>query len=94
MKVAYIFGKKDKDVFNSDLYGNDQLKDKYSFLEERTGFQKSFEQPKQIVYRKMLLKLNDEYKFFYVLEGHSKEVLKSVIAEYWHLSDIAGFDLN
>ncbi|WP_335954096.1 hypothetical protein [Acinetobacter higginsii] len=94
MKVGFIFGKKDKQIYDPDVYGNQHLKDIYSYTEDRQGFQNSFEQLNKIVYKKMILKLEDEYKYFYVLVGHSKEELREKIAEYWHLSDIVGYDLN
>ena len=94
MKLAFINGPKDKNVYDSDDYGNDHVKDIYSYPEQRKGLQINFEEPKLITYHKTLLKYKNTYKYFYIFEGSDIDSIKSSIQDYWDLSDIAGYDFD
>lgn len=47
-----------------------------------------------IYYNLMILKKEGVMKFFYVLEGMSKEEIQSQIKEHWDKSDILGYDFD
>ena len=94
MKVGFILGKKDKQIYDPAVYGNDQLKDIYSYNEERQGFQNTFDPPNKIIYNKMLFKFNGELKYFYVSDGIKKNDIEPLLGEYWGLSDTIGYDFD
>lgn len=94
MNTGFIGGPKDKQLYNLTVYGNDVLKDIYSYSEQRQGFQTSLDEPKKIIYIKTLLKHKGEFKHFYVFNGIDAATLKSSIADYWSLSDTIGYDLD
>lgn len=95
MKIGFINGPKDKKSINSENYANKEIEEIFKATTEmRNGFQTGFDSTKVYEYKRCLLKLNKEFKYFYVIDIHSIEDLKAKIEEYWHLSDTEGYDLD
>jgi hypothetical protein len=94
MKIAFIGGPKNKELYDPIIYGRDSLKDIFSYVEQRNTFQASLNQPNKIVYKKTILKHGSEFKYFYIFDGLNISDIKADIQDYWDLSDTIGYDLD
>ncbi|OTG81818.1 hypothetical protein B9T31_14940 [Acinetobacter sp. ANC 4558] len=61
-----------------------------------TGLQRIITEnsPKFDLYKLILLKHNNEMKYFYIFKDFSMDQIREVLANYWDLSDVVGYDLD
>lgn len=95
MEIGFINGPKDKTSIDTNRYPNKNIDEIFqAYADRRPGFQTNFDPAKVYEYKRCLLKHNNEFKYFYVMDIHSVDELKAKIDEYWHLSDIEGYDFD
>lgn len=94
MKIGFINGPKDKTNINTDNFPEGNAGEVFRAYDERRGFQTGINPTEVFHYKRLLLKHNNELKYFYVINVSSVEELKGMIEEYWQLSEIVGYDLD
>lgn len=101
MKIGFLGGVK-AGKFNSCI--EDQYHANLKWLittdkprSDRGGFQREVRTsmaPEFVNYNLMILKKDGVMKFFYVLEGMSRDEIKMQVEEHWDKSDILGYEFD